>query len=411
MSSHVEVEVLHTRCAGLDISKRDTKVTIRVFPKGARRAVLTRLVFGASAAEVAKLRQRLVKEEVTCVVMEATSSYWKPFYYGLEGASWDLMLVNPKHVKTLRGRKTDRLDADFLSKIGALGMAKPSFVPGGQIRALRQLTRERTRLVGQRTRQVNHLEKVLEDTCLKLTAVSSKTLNQSTRAILDAICRGETDPVVLAKLGSRLKATPEVLHQALVGRVEPFHVEAISLSLRLVDQLDVEITHLEGLIDQYAQPVETEVDLLCTIPGVSKTIAVGMLAEMGPDMSVFWSAKHLASWAGVAPGANQSAGINRSTKCPRGNKHLKRVLGMAACAAVSGNTPESFLRARYRRLVRRGGKKQAQVAVMRSMVMAIYHMLSNGCTYRDLGAEYYGARDRQRTIEWHQARLVALQAA
>jgi len=411
MSRHVEVEVLHTRCAGLDISKRDAKVTIRVFPSEGKRAILTRFVSGATAPAIAKLRQRLVKEGVTCVVIEATSSYWKPFYYGLEDAGIDLILVNPKDVKALRGRKTDRLDADFLSKVGALGMAKPSFVPAPEVRALRGLTRERTRLVEERTRQLNHLEKVLEDTCLKLTAVSSKTLNVSTRAILDAICQNETDPGILAGLGSRLKARTEVLQEALTGRIEPWHVSVIALALRSIDRFDKEIEDLEHLIDQHAEPFQPEIGLLCTIPGVSTTTAIGMIAEMGPDMSVFPTSKHFAAWAGVAPGSNQSAGVVRSAKCRRGNKHFKRVLGTVVRAHLNRSSQDTFLCARYRRLKGRKGKKVAQVAVMRSLATAIYHMLLNKTSYVDIGADHYDERDRERAIEWHKSRLAFLTTA
>jgi transposase len=354
--------------------------------------------------QVAALRRYLVDAQITCVAMEATSTYWKPFYYGLENAGFDVILVNPRHVHQMRGRKTDVADAAWLARLAALGMLAGSFVPPEQIRALRLVTRRHVKLTQQRTAEIARLEKLLEDMRLKLSSVSSSLLTKTGRKILDAICQGQTDPKVLAR-GSRLHTPMSELIEALACAPQPYHLTLIKGHLRLIDQLDAEIAALSEQTTILIEPVRSARDLLTTIPGVSEELANQMIAEIGADMSMFPTPGHLASWAGVAPGSNESAGISKSAKCRRGNNHLKRALGLATNTAVKGN---NFLATRYRRIVSRQGKPTAQVAIMHSMTTAIWHMLTNSQPFTDLGADFSDRRDTKRTIARLEARLEAL---
>lgn len=403
----VEEEVLHARCAGLDISKRDAKCCVRVVPQGMKRPRLSHTTWGASVAQVDALRRHLEDAQVTCVVMEATSTYWKPYYYGLDGASFEVVLVNARHVRQMRGRKTDIADAAWLSRLAALGSVTGSFVPSGLIRALRLATRRRVTLVGQATAEASRLEKLLEDGCLKLSAVASKLLTKTGRGILDQICDGVTNPAALAE-GSRLKVSQERLEEALGNRVQPWHAEMIRSHLRVIDQLGEEIAAIQSEIDMLIEPFHTERDLLCTVPGICQSLANDIIAEIGTDMSVFPTAGHLASWAGVAPGSNESAGVVKSARCRDGNNHLKRALGLAVMGAI--NRSDNRIAARYRKLRARKGHPKALVAAMHTIVVAIWHILNNGVPYKDLGADYYDRRDTERTIARLQARIDALQA-
>jgi transposase len=404
----VEEEVLHARCAGLDISKKDAKCCVRILPEGRKRPRLETTVWGASVAQVDLLRAHLETAGVTCVVMEATSTYWKPYFYGLEGASFEVVLVNARHVRQMRGRKSDVADAAWLARLAALGSVAGSFVPPVLIRGIRLATRRRVSLVGQATAETARLEKLLEDTCLKLSAVSSSLLTKTGRGILDAVCAGQTDPSKLAD-GSRLRVGRKDLEEALANRVLPWHAEMIRSHLRVIDNLGAETAAAEAEIEMLIAPFKAERDLLTTVPGVCANLAAAIIAEIGVDMSVFPTAGHLASWAGVAPGSNESAGVVKSTRCRDGNNHLKRALGLAAFSAV--NRADSYLAARYRRLRARKGHPKALVATMRSMLVAIWHILKNRVPFEDLGADFYDRRDTERAIARLQARIDTLQAA
>ncbi|MCL2787966.1 MAG: IS110 family transposase [Micrococcales bacterium] len=398
----VEEEVLHTRCAGIDISKTDAKVCVRIVPEGRKRARVDVKVWGSTVPQIRQLRDYLIDQAVTCVVMEATSSYWKPFYYVLEDAGFELILVNPQHVKTMRGRKTDVADANHLARLGALGLLRPSFVPPKPIRALRLWTRRRLKITQSRTREISRLEKLLEDAGIKITSESSRTLNASVRKILDAICAGEADPGALADL-SRLKTTRKRLIDALTGTVETWHVELIRSHLRIIDQHTDELARIDEHINDHLAPYQTQVDLLMSVPGLGPTLAVDLLAEIGADMTIFPTADHLASWCGVAPGSNQSAAVVKSTKCKKGDHYAKRALTMAANQAV--RHPGTFYQARYQRLARRMGNNKAQTAIARSLAVAIWNILTKGEPHHDLGAPHFHTRDTDRMIAWHQARI------
>ena len=309
------MEVVHARCAGMDISKKDAKVCVRVAGAGRRKTVETVTTWGSMTSQILALRDHLVAERVTCVVMEATGDYWKPFYYLLEDAGFEVMLVNARHVKNLPGRKTDVADATWLAQLGAHGLVRASFVPPEPIRQLRDLTRARTAITRERGREAQRLEKLLEDAGIKLSAVASDILGVSGRAMLDALIAGDRDPAVLADLAKRrLRSKIPELTEALTGRFTEHHAFLARVHLDLIDRHTEAIDQLTARIEVVMEPFQGFHDLICTIPGISTLTADVIVAETGADMTRFPTAKHLASWAGTTPGNNESAGKVKSSK-------------------------------------------------------------------------------------------------
>jgi transposase len=382
------VEVVHERCAGLDISKRDAKLCVRVAGSGRRRTVETVTTWGSTTGQVLALREHLLAERVSCVVMEATSDYWKPFYYLLEDAGFELLLVNARHVKNLPGRQTDVADATWLAQLGAHGLVRGSFVPPEPIRALRDLTRARTAITRERSRETQRLEKLLEDAGIKLSAVASDILGVSGRAMLEALVAGQSDPAVLADLAKRrLRVKIPALTEALTGRFTDHHAFLVRIHLDLIDQHTAAITELTERIETVMEPFRGFRDLICTIPGISILTADVVVAETGADMSVFPTAAHLASWAGVSPGHHESAGKTKSSRTRPGNPYLQGALGTAAMSCAQH--PDTFLGARYRRIAARRGPMKANVAIQRTILVTIWHMAHTGALYDDPGADYY----------------------
>jgi len=391
------VEVIHQRCAGMDLSKRDAKVCLRLPGRRAGSYAKTTATFGSVTADIMGLRQYLIEARVTLVVMEASGDYWKPFYYLLEDGPFELMLVNPAHARNLPGRKTDVSDAQWLAELGAHGLVRGSFVPPQPIRELRDLTRLRTTLIRDRVREINRLERVLQDAGMKLSSVATDILGVSGRAILDALLAGQTDPKALASLARMsLRNKTAQLVAALDGRFTDHHAFLVRLHLQVIDQLAANIAQLDTRIDQAVAPFRAILTLLRTIPGVSDRVAVTTLAEIGADMSRFPTSAHLASWAGVCPGHHESAGRVRNIGTRAGNNHLKAALGNAAIGAA--RTKNSYLQARYRRLAARTSGLKALVAIEHAIITAIWHMLATGTTYRTLGADYYQRRDPAKTM-------------
>ncbi|MDQ2755659.1 MAG: IS110 family transposase [Actinomycetota bacterium] len=382
------MEVVHPRCAGLDISKKDAKVCVRVAGSGRRKAVETVTTWSSMTTSILGLREHLITEQVTCVVMEATSDYWKPFYYLLEDAGFDVILANARHVKNLPGRKTDVADATWLAQLGAHGLVRGSFVPPEPIRQLRDLTRTRTAITRERSREAQRLEKLLEDAGIKLSAVASDILGVSGRAMLEALIAGDRDPAALADLAKRrLRAKIPALTQALTGRFSEHHAFLARVHLDLIDQHTAAINDLTARIEVMMEPFQAFRDLICTIPGIATLTADVIVAETGADMTRFPSAKHLASWAGTTPGNNESAGKVKSSKTRPGNPYIQGALGAAAMACAQN--PGTYLGARYRRIATRRGPQKANVAVQHAMLIAIWHMGRTGTLYDDPGPDYY----------------------
>lgn len=382
------MDVVHPRCAGVDVSKRDAKVCVRVVGAGRSRAKSTVTTWGSVTNQVLALRDHLIAEEVTLVVMEATSDYWKPFYYLLEDGPFEVMLVNARHVKNLPGRKTDVSDAAWLADLGAHGLVRGSFVPPEPIRQLRDLTRTRTTLTCDRAREIQRLEKLLEDAGIKLSSVASDISGVSGRAMLAALIAGERDPVVLADLAKRrMRSKIPELTEALTGRFGEHHAFLAQLHVDLIDQHSAAIDELTARIEVMIEPFRGARDLIVTIPGISTGVADVIIAETGADMARFPTAGHLASWAGTCPGSNESAGRIKSTHTRPGNPYLKGALGIAAMSAARSNG--TYLSAKYRRIASRRGPVKALVAIEHAMLIAIWNMLSTGTIYDDPGSDFY----------------------
>jgi transposase len=390
------MEVVHSRCAGMDISKKDAKVCVRVAGAGRRKTVETVTTWGSMTNQILALRDHLVEQQVTCVVMEATSDYWKPFYYLLEDAGFEVMLVNARHVKNLPGRKTDVSDATWLAQLGAHGLVRGSFVPPEPIRQLRDLTRARTAITRERAREIQRLEKLLEDAGIKLSAVASDILGVSGRAMLERLIAGDRDPVELADLAKRrLRNKIPQLTEALVGRFNDHHAFLARVHLDLIDRHTAAIEQLTQRAEVVIEPFQGFRALICTIPGISTLLADVIIAETGADMSVFPTAKHLASWAGTTPGNNESAGKVKSSRTRPGNPYLQGALG--AAAMWPAQNPQTFVGARYRRIASRRGPQRANVAVQHTLLTAIWNMGTTGTLYEDLGGDYYSRLNPERT--------------
>src|SRR5680860_661794 len=382
------MDVVHPRCAGIDISKRDAKVCVRVPGSGRRKAAETVTTWGSVTNQVLALREHLIDAKVTLVVMEATGDYWKPFYYLLEDAGFEVMLVNARHVKNLPGRKTDVSDATWLAQLGAHGLLRASFVPPEPIRELRDLTRTRTAITRERSREVQRMEKLLEDAGIKLSSVATDIMGVSGRAMLQSLIEGQRDPVVLADLAKRRlrSKTPELV-EALTGRFRDHHAFLARMHLNLIDQHTQAIGELTDRIEVVIEPFRGFHDLICSIPGISTLVADVITAETGADMTRFPTAGHLASWAGTCPGSNESAGRIKSTKTHPANPYLKGALGVAAMSAA--RSKGTYLATKYRRIASRRGPMKALVALEHAMLVAIWNMAQTGALYADPGPDFF----------------------
>lgn len=397
------MDVIIDRVAGVDIGKAILAATVRAPAVSGRvkRREETRK-FPTFAGDLDRLAEWLVGEGVTHVAMEATSDYWRPVWWVLEQAGFELVLVNARDVHQLPGRKTDVADSAWLAQLLECGLLRSSFIPPPEIRELRDLTRYRKRLVQDRTREAQRVEKVLEDTGIKLSSVASSVLTKSARAMIDALIAGERDPAVLADLAqARMRSKIGELTLALRGRFSEHHAVLLRVHLDHVDQIDAHIATIDARIEHVTGPFARQLAHLMTVPGIAEVAARVVIAEVGVDMSVFPTAGHLASWAGLCPGNNESAGKHRSGRTTHGNPWLAEILVQAAWTAT--RQPDSWLRARYYRLVKRVGRKRAIIAIAHSMLIAIWWMLSEDCDYQDLGADFY---DRFNNAEAETRRLV-----
>ena len=399
------------RVAALDIGKAEVVCCVRVPSlSGSGRRVQEVRTFTTMTRSLQGMGDWLAGLGVTRIVMEATSDYWKPPFYLLEAAGFDVWLVNAREVKHLPGRpKTDLLDAVWLCKIAERGMVRASFVPPAPIRLLRDVTRYRVDLVGERNREKNRVEKLLEDAQIKLSVVASDIFGVSGRAMMAALIAGQRDPKILAQLArTAMRAKIRDLEEAFVGRFSEHHAFLLARMLAHIDALDADIAAVEDRIEELIAPFATAVATLDDIPGVGPTAAQAIIAEIGVDMSRFPTAGHLASWARFAPAVKESAGKNKGNGATgHGNRYLARALGEAAVGASRTNT---FLGERYRRIARRRGKKKAIVAVGRSILVIIWQLLNTErATFTDLGPDYYDNRGgTQRAVRNHIRGLQAL---
>ena len=397
------MEVLYSRCAGLDVHKDTVVACVRIQGTGNRASTTETRSFKTHTAALLELLSWLEQNECTHVVMEATGVYWKPVWHILAGP-FELVLANAKHVRNVPGRKTDVKDAEWLANLLAHGLINASFVPPAPIQELRDLTRTRKQLVRQRAQHVNRIHKVLEDANIKLGSFISDITGVSGRAILEALIAGQTDPDKLAELGnSRLKASPQTLALALQGKLTSHHRFLLQTHLDQVDVTDLSIRRLDAHIEEAARPFDEMVDRLTEMPGMSKTAAQIVLAEIGHDMSRFPTAAHLVSFAGLCPRLDESAGKRRSTRLRKGSNWLKSVL--VSCAWAAARAKNTYARAQYHRIKARRGAKKAVVAVAASMLTAIYHVLRTHEPYSDLGPQHFDRRDRDRIVSRLRRRL------
>jgi transposase len=387
------VELIVERPAALDVHKAQVTACVRVPDDRGRREERV-AEFATTVRGLLALRDWLAAHRVGQVVMEATGVYWKAPWAILED-EFECLLVNARHVKQVPGRKTDVSDAAWLCRLAEAGLLKASFVPPKPVRQLRNLTRYRKTQIQERAREVNRLHKALEDAGIKLDCVAADILGKSGRDMLDALVAGTTDPQVLAELARRQMRTKiAALREALEGHFDAHHALWIGAILAHIDFLDEQIDRLSDAIEEQIRPFAPAVELLCTIVGIQRRGAECIIGEIGADMSAFASARHLASWTGQCPGNDQSAGKRRSGKTRNGSKWLDFALEEAAMAAI--RLKANYPAAQYRRLKPRRGHKRALGAVKHTLICAIWHMLTTGETYHDLGPDYFTNRDPAR---------------
>ena len=380
------MEVLFERVAGLDVH-RDSVTACTRGPRPSGRGRSSEVgEFATTTVGLRSLHDRLAEAQVTHVAMEATGIYWRPVFWALEGG-FELLLVNAAHVKNVPGRKTDVADATWLAQLLECGLLRSSFVPPPEIRRLRNLTRYRKTLVNERSRVIQRLEKTLQDAGVKLTSVASATLSVSSRRITEALIAGVTDPLELAELvKGRLRSKIPALREALDHHFDAHHAAIARSALAHLDQLDEAIDAVSATIAEAMRPFAWAAELLVTIPGVSTRTAECLVAEIGADMSVFPTAGHLASWAGMCPGNNKSAGRTGPGTTRPGPVWLRQHLLEAAHAAA--RTRGNHLAARHARIRARRGSRRAAVATGHSILVAAWHMLSRREPFENLGADY-----------------------
>ena len=384
------MERLIERCCGLDVHKATVTACVRLPDRQGNRTELL-AEFSTMTSDLLALSDWLSGLGVTHVAMEATGVYWKPVYYLLED-DFELLLVNAAHIKHVPGRKTDVQDAQWIAQLLEHGLLRGSFVPPREIRELRDLTRYRKSLIRERQREANRLHKLLEDANIKLASVATDVLGVSGRLMLKALLEGESDPEALAELArGRLRKKLPALRQALRGRFSGHHALLLSHILSHLDYLEEAVGELSEEIERRLAPFGRELELLRSIPGVERRTAEAMLAELGPDMARFPSHRHAASWAGICPGSEESAGKRKSGRTRKSNRWLREVLIESGLAA--SRTKDTYLRAHYVRVKRRRGHKRATVSTGHSILVSAYHVLKQGVPYHELGADYFDRRD------------------
>lgn len=411
------MRVMYKRCAALDVHKK-TVTACRRWTEGNGEVASEVQTFGTTTPQLLEMLDWLSEWAVTTVAIESTGEYWKPVFNLLEG-NFDVILVNSKHVKQVPGRKTDVKDAEWLAELLSYGLLKASYIPAKPQRDLRDLTRHRVKLVQERARVVNRVQKVLEHANIKLASVASDVMGVSGREMMAALVEGETDAGVMAELAKgRLRNKMPLLEKALTGIVRPHHRFMLAQHLSHIDFLDEQIERVSSEIGQRVEGMSQtagsddsgssggesrlanntltwidSIDLLDTAPGVDKRAAEIVLAEIGIDMGQFPSANHLTAWAGLAPGNNQSGSKRRRAKTREGNRNLREIMVQIAWAA--SRKKGSYAQALYRRLAGRRGKKRAIIAVARTLLESFWYMLSRKEPYKELGGDYFDNRRKE----------------
>ncbi len=399
------MDVVVERGSGIDVHKETVVACFMCTgPKG-KPEKQTR-TFGTTVAEILALLDWLVALKCTHVAMESTGVYWKPLFNLLEG-TFEILVVNAQRIKNVPGRKTDVNDAEWIANLLRHGLLSPSFIPSQPQRELRELTRYRMTLVNGRSNEVNRIHKTLQGANIKLSSVATRILGVSGRAMIEALIAGETDASKLAQLAKgKLKKKLPALLKALDGRVRDHHRFLLKQLLAHIDFIDSQIQQCSREIEQRMTGLTEEVDRLSTIPGVDTEISQVVLAELGADMSRFATHKHAASWTGICPGNNESAGKSKSGKVRKGSRWLRVALIEAARAAA--RSKRTYLSALYNRLAARRGAKKAAVATAHAILVIAYHILKHKTTYQELGPNFFDQLDRDRTARRLVKRLQAI---
>jgi transposase len=386
------MQVVYERCCGVDVHKR-TVVACAIVPGSDGQLVKETRTFDTLTADLEVLAGWLQSLGVTHVAMESTGVYWKPVYNLLDGR-FAILVVNAEHVKALTGRKTDVQDAERIADLLRHGLLKGSFIPSAELRALRYLTRYRTKLGDERVSEINRVQKVLEDANIKLASVATDVMGVSGRAILAELVAGQTDAATLAELAKgRLREKQDLLQQALSGRVQAHHRFMLAQHLSHIDFLEAAIARLDAEIAEQMRPFAAALAAWDSLPGINQRIAEIVVSEIGADLAPFEDAEHLAAWTGMCPGNNESAGKRYSGKTRRGSPWLRRALVEAAHGAA--RTKHKYFQALYRRLAARRGKQRALIAVGHSLLVTGYYLITRQTKYEDLGGNYFDERDRE----------------
>jgi transposase len=398
------MEVVHPRCCGLDVHKKSISACVMIREQGKVEKLERR--FGTFTSQLEELADWMEEHHVTHVAMEATGVYWKPVWNVLEGR-FELMLVNPQHVKALSGKKFDRKDASHLTDLLQHGLLQGSFVPTLAIRQLRDLTRNRARTVQETVRIKNRIDKILEEANIKLGSVATDVFGVSGRLMLKQLIAGEQDATKLAGLArGRLKSKHSQLEQALEGRINDHHRRMLDRLFRALETRETEIAEDERDIRREIEPFGKAVQAWMQLPGIEEITAWSLVAEMGPDMAAFDTPEQVASWACVCPGNHESAGKQRTGKTRKGNPWLRHAISEAAWGA--SKTKKSYFHAQYHRICARRGDQRAILAVAHSMIVVGFFLVKHGLQFKDLGADFFDRRNREHTARRAVKRLSSL---
>jgi transposase len=399
------MESIFLRCAGLDVHKQSVEACVRRIEPNGHAYQQTRH-WGTMTADILMMADWMAAQGVTHVAMESTGVFWKPIFNILE-PRFKVLLVNARHLKQVPGRKSDIRDCQWIAQLLQYGLLKGSFIPPRFQRDLRDLTRHRTQLVEDKTRTSNRIEKVLEDANIKLGSVASEVMGVSGRAMIEALIEGKKDPAQIADLARRqLRGKIPQLEKALQGHLSAHHRFLLEFLWKQLRQQELFIAEVEAKIEELTKPFAAQIERLDAIPGVDRRVAEVILAEVGPDMTHFPTHRHVAAWAGMCPGNEESAGKRRKRRITPGNRWLKRTLVQAGWAA--SHSKNSYLASQYRRLVGRRGKKRALVAVAHSILVIAYQLLKNGTSYRDLGSDFFDRLEPERLKRFYLKRLQQL---